>query len=120
MSERHGIAQTQMPIMKAVMSLAKDLDLQVIAEGAESDDEVARIQGLGCGYAQGFAFSKAVSGEDFIQLLSKDAKNRKQAQRDAEQKREKLKRAAGRANGRAARQRGRKAQETSRAGATAE
>ncbi len=91
MSERHGIAQTQMPIMKAVMSLAKDLDLQVIAEGAESDDEVARIQGLGCGYAQGFAFSKAVSGEDFIQLLSKDAKNRKQAQRDAEQKARKIK-----------------------------
>ncbi len=90
MSERHGIAQTQMPIMKAVVSLAEDLDLQVIAEGAESDDEVARIQGLGCRYAQGFAFSKAVSGEEFVQLLSKDAKNRKQAQRDAEQRARKI------------------------------
>ena len=76
--------------MKAVVSLAEDLDLQVIAEGAESDDEVARIQGLGCRYAQGFAFSKAVSGEEFVQLLSKDAKNRKQAQRDAEQRARKI------------------------------
>lgn len=90
LGERHGIAQTQMPIMKAVMSLAHDLDLQVIAEGAESDDEVARIQSLGCRYAQGFAFSKAVSGAEFIQLLTKDAKNRKQAARDAEMQARKL------------------------------
>jgi type IV secretory pathway VirB10-like protein len=84
MGEQQGIAQTQMPIMKAVTSLAEDLDMLVIAEGAESEDEVARISGLGCRYAQGFAFSKAVSGSEFEQLLSKDAKSRKQAAKDAE------------------------------------
>ncbi|MCF4097805.1 EAL domain-containing protein [Maritalea mediterranea] len=86
LDERHGIAQTQMPIMKSIMSLSHDLDLKVIAEGAESDEEVARIQGLGCHYAQGFAFSKAISGGEFEQLLAKDAKSRKQAARDAEQR----------------------------------
>ncbi len=84
MDEEKGIAQTQMPIMKAITSLAEDLELLVIAEGAEREEEVTRIRGLGCRYAQGFAFSKAVSGGDFEQLLSKDAKSRKQAARNAE------------------------------------
>jgi diguanylate cyclase (GGDEF)-like protein/PAS domain S-box-containing protein len=69
--ERHGIAQTQVPIMKAIVTLAKDLDLKVIAEGAENDEEVERLKTLQVRYAQGFAFSKPLTGPQMLQLLKK-------------------------------------------------
>ncbi|MGJ8529760.1 EAL domain-containing protein [Maritalea sp.] len=74
MEENHGISQTQMPIMRAVINLAKELDLKVIAEGAESDAEVERLKSLECRYVQGFAFSKPVSGAEMAHLLKKNAR----------------------------------------------
>lgn len=77
--ERHGIAQTQVPIMKAIVALAKDLDLKVIAEGAESDEEVERLKSLSVRYAQGFAFSKPLTGAQMLQLLKKQKFNQPNA-----------------------------------------
>jgi len=65
-----GIAHTQAPIIKAVVSLAADLDLQVIAEGVETQDEVERLRKLDCRYAQGFAFGAAMTGAEFYKKLS--------------------------------------------------
>lgn len=55
-----GISHTQVPIMRAILQLAAELDLKVIAEGVETAREVARIRELNCRYAQGFAFGGAV------------------------------------------------------------
>ncbi len=74
LEEKHGISQTQMPIMRAVVGLAKELDLKVIAEGAETQEEVARLKELECRYAQGFAFSKPVTGPEMVQLIKRKSK----------------------------------------------
>jgi diguanylate cyclase (GGDEF)-like protein/PAS domain S-box-containing protein len=74
MEAKHGIMQTQMPIMRAIVTLAKELDLRVIAEGAETPEEVERLKLLECRYVQGFAFSKPVTGPEMVQLIKRGIK----------------------------------------------
>ncbi|UXN70453.1 EAL domain-containing protein [Devosia neptuniae] len=70
MSDDNGIAHTQAPIIKAVVGLATDLDLMVIAEGVETLDEIERLRQLNCRYAQGFAFGAAMTGAEFGKKLA--------------------------------------------------
>ena len=70
MSTGNGIAHTQEPIIKAVVQLAADLDLMVIAEGVETLDEIERLRQLNCRYAQGFAFGAAMTGAEFGRKLA--------------------------------------------------
>ncbi len=70
MSDDSGIAHTQVPIIRAVVSLATELDLNVIAEGVETLEEIERLQQLNCHYAQGFAFGAAMSGADLGKRLA--------------------------------------------------
>ena len=64
MSDDSGISHTQVPIIRAVVALATDLDLLVIAEGVETLEEIERLQSLNCHYAQGFAFGAAMTGAE--------------------------------------------------------
>ncbi|WEJ57729.1 EAL domain-containing protein [Devosia sp. FJ2-5-3] len=64
-----GIAHTQGPIIKAIVALARDLDLMVIAEGVESLDEIERLRQLNCRLAQGFAFGTAMTGAELARKL---------------------------------------------------
>ncbi len=70
MGSDNGIAHTQAPIIKAVVGLANDLDLMVIAEGVESLDEIERLRQLNCRYAQGFAFGAAMTGAELGKKLA--------------------------------------------------
>ena len=51
-------------IISAVVSLARSLDLEVIAEGIEDEDQRLRLMALGCRSGQGYLFGKPVSGAD--------------------------------------------------------
>ncbi|MCW5721833.1 MAG: EAL domain-containing protein [Devosia sp.] len=64
-----GIAHTQTPIIKAIVALARDLDLMVIAEGVETLDEIERLRQLNCRLAQGFAFGAAMTGSELARKL---------------------------------------------------
>ncbi len=58
-------------IVSAVIKLAGDLQIRVIAEGVESFDQLSFLQGTACDYVQGFLFSEAVRPEKFDQLLQR-------------------------------------------------
>ena len=61
---------TDRAIVKSTITLAKSLSMKVVAEGVESDDQLALIRQYGCEEVQGFYFSRPVPAEDFIALLA--------------------------------------------------
>jgi diguanylate cyclase (GGDEF)-like protein/PAS domain S-box-containing protein len=60
-------------IVKTIISLARNLKLNVIAEGLELDTQLEAIQGLECHYGQGFLFSKALSAEAVSEWITDKA-----------------------------------------------
>ena len=52
-------------IVRAVISLAHTLNLEVIAEGVETDDHLRRLHDWGCFSVQGYLFSKPLEAGDF-------------------------------------------------------
>ena len=51
-------AQDSIAIIKAIVSLARDLGMKTIAEGVETPEEMAKMRDLGCAHLQGYLFSK--------------------------------------------------------------
>jgi EAL domain-containing protein (putative c-di-GMP-specific phosphodiesterase class I) len=58
-------------IVRAIIGLAHDLDMEVVAEGIEKEDEVHLLRELGCEYGQGFRFSKPLSADDATAFLQR-------------------------------------------------
>jgi len=56
-------------ITKAVISLAKSLNLKVIAEGVETKEQRDFIVESGCEYIQGYFYSKPVPSSEFENIL---------------------------------------------------
>ncbi|MEM8739608.1 MAG: EAL domain-containing protein [Planctomycetota bacterium] len=56
-------------IIATITDLAKNLNMQVIAEGIEREEQVALLRGLTCDYAQGWLFSQAVDAEGAVAML---------------------------------------------------
>ncbi|UQZ83009.1 Cyclic di-GMP phosphodiesterase Gmr [Paenibacillus konkukensis] len=57
-------------IVKAILTIAQTLGLNVIAEGVENEEQLAVLSEDGCDQGQGFLFSKPLSGHDFEKYLS--------------------------------------------------
>jgi len=56
-------------IVRAIITLGHALDLTVIAEGVETREQLESLTELECDVVQGFLFSKALSANDFEELL---------------------------------------------------
>jgi EAL domain-containing protein (putative c-di-GMP-specific phosphodiesterase class I) len=56
-------------IVRTIMSLARSLGMDVVAEGAETADEIALLKALDCDFSQGYFFSKPVDSEQADNLL---------------------------------------------------
>ncbi|GAB4388631.1 MAG: hypothetical protein Kow0025_09080 [Thermodesulfovibrionales bacterium] len=56
-------------ITGTIISLAKSLNIEVIAEGVEHRDQAERLRELGCDYCQGYLFSRPLEGRDAEALL---------------------------------------------------
>jgi EAL domain-containing protein (putative c-di-GMP-specific phosphodiesterase class I) len=60
-------------ITKAIIDLAHDLEMQVIAEGIEHRDQLAFLREWRCDYIQGFLFSKPMPIHEFVDLLTQSS-----------------------------------------------
>ncbi len=63
------LSSEHMAIVSAIINLARALRIYVVAEGVETEEQAARLYGLGCDEAQGFLFSRPMSAEDISALL---------------------------------------------------
>lgn len=57
-------------IISAIVSLARTLKLEVVAEGVETAEQVRRLAEQGCRMMQGFYFSKPLPANDLTKLLT--------------------------------------------------
>jgi diguanylate cyclase (GGDEF)-like protein/PAS domain S-box-containing protein len=58
-------------IVKTIARLADSLDLDVIAEGVETEQQLTLLEEMGCRYSQGYLFSQAVPESEIRGLLEK-------------------------------------------------
>ncbi|MUG99880.1 EAL domain-containing protein [Scytonema sp. UIC 10036] len=74
--------QKKSGIVRAIITLARDLELKVIAEGVETRGQLDILRDLGCDYAQGYFFSKPLETkavDTFLRNhLGKKAEGRRQ------------------------------------------
>jgi diguanylate cyclase (GGDEF)-like protein/PAS domain S-box-containing protein len=66
-----GDAGRNVNIVRTVVGLAYSLGLDVVAEGVETEQQMALLADLGCPLAQGFLFSPAVEAEEAAQLVAR-------------------------------------------------
>ena len=58
-------------IVKAIIAMAHTLNMKVIAEGVESEEQLAFLREYNCNEAQGYFFSKPLPAKEFTALLEK-------------------------------------------------
>jgi EAL domain-containing protein (putative c-di-GMP-specific phosphodiesterase class I) len=68
-----GEGDDPVAIIKAIISLGHSLGLQVIAEGVETEEQMALLLQLKCDAMQGYLFSRPLRGEDFVALLKRES-----------------------------------------------
>lgn len=56
-------------IVKAIVTLAKNLNMEVIAEGIELKEHLSFLNGLGCDFAQGYLISRPVPDEEIVKFF---------------------------------------------------
>ena len=57
-------------LLQAVLALADNLGLQVVAEGIEDTEQLIILQALGCEFGQGYLFAKPNSADEIQRLFS--------------------------------------------------
>lgn len=68
--KRLGANPEATSIINAMMTFAQILNLQVTAEGIETDEQYGFVRNMGCQFGQGYYFTKPLPYEDICQLLT--------------------------------------------------
>jgi EAL domain-containing protein (putative c-di-GMP-specific phosphodiesterase class I) len=57
-------------IVRTIVTLARNLGIEVIAEGVETAEQLAQLRALGCDHVQGFLFSRPIAGDEAEALIT--------------------------------------------------
>ncbi|HET7461780.1 MAG TPA: PAS domain S-box protein [Longimicrobium sp.] len=61
-------------LVQAIVGLARNLGVAVVAEGVETREQLQALRALGCDFAQGFLFSEPVPPDAAEELMRRDAR----------------------------------------------
>jgi diguanylate cyclase (GGDEF)-like protein/PAS domain S-box-containing protein len=62
-------SQKDMEILRAIIALAKNLGMDVIAEGVETREQLTELSGLNCEFVQGYLLSHPIDSEAMSALI---------------------------------------------------
>lgn len=68
-------------ILEQVISMANKLDLGLLAEGVETEEQIALLKSIGCDHVQGYYYAKPMPEDEFFALLQKDGSRSSEAVR---------------------------------------
>lgn len=66
-------------VVRAILALAAELGLSVIAEGVEELSQAEHLNACGCPFGQGYGFGRPMAPEEFTKWLSKNAPSKPKA-----------------------------------------
>jgi EAL domain-containing protein (putative c-di-GMP-specific phosphodiesterase class I) len=61
------------PLVAAIVRMAHELNLEVVAEGVETEEQLDYLRVHGCDSLQGFLFSRPVDASELERLLDEPA-----------------------------------------------
>ena len=65
-------------ILKNTIEMVKMLNMEIVAEGAETPEQIEKLREMGVDFVQGFYYSKPISRDSFLELLNDDAQRRRE------------------------------------------
>ena len=65
-------AKQKRVILRAIIGLAHELEMDVVAEGAETEDDALDLYDLGCEFAQGFLFGQPMTAPEAGKLIFRE------------------------------------------------
>ncbi len=66
-----GKSQRGVELIRAIVSMARELGMEAIAEGIETEEQLNELQGLSCSLGQGFLLSKPLDKDSAEKILGK-------------------------------------------------
>jgi predicted signal transduction protein with EAL and GGDEF domain len=60
-------------IVQAIITLAHNMGMEVVAEGVETAEQSSQLKSFACEYAQGYFFSKPIDSEGVVQVLRRSS-----------------------------------------------
>ncbi|RQW64867.1 EAL domain-containing protein [Vibrio viridaestus] len=67
-----AVADRDFSIVRSIITLTKELELDVIAEGVECKHQAEKLVDIGCHYVQGYRYSKPLDEQQWLKLLASD------------------------------------------------
>ncbi|WP_394188536.1 putative bifunctional diguanylate cyclase/phosphodiesterase [Paenisporosarcina quisquiliarum] len=64
MNDLHG-NEKDIALLKTIITIGQTFNLNIVAEGTETEDQLCLLQSLGCTIAQGYYFSKPIKAIEF-------------------------------------------------------
>ena len=65
-------SEKDLRLVKLIIDIASYLGVLVVAEGVESEGQLALLKDAGCDLVQGFYFSRPLPAEEFEKLIEKE------------------------------------------------
>ncbi|MGO7421545.1 putative bifunctional diguanylate cyclase/phosphodiesterase, partial [Rhizobium ruizarguesonis] len=56
-------------VLRSVISMARELEMKVVAEGIESNEDAIELAKMGCNYGQSYLFGPPIPSESVLRLL---------------------------------------------------
>jgi len=69
---KSGADRQYAAVVYSIVTLAHNMGMNVVAEGIETQDQIAQLQALECDLGQGYVFSRPQSADHFIDSLRQD------------------------------------------------
>ncbi len=61
--------EAQLGLVPIIVKIAQTMNMQVVAEGIETPEQLAQLRSLDCDFGQGYFFSKPLTAEKVIELI---------------------------------------------------
>jgi diguanylate cyclase (GGDEF)-like protein/PAS domain S-box-containing protein len=65
-----GLGKDKSKIIEAIVAMAHSLGINIVAEGVETEQQLASLRDIGCREAQGYLFDKALPQSEFVELIN--------------------------------------------------